>query len=133
MTKKEALAKFLEIETDEIGASQYNEAILEANGGEYLVCTDKEADEEARERILDSIWAFSPVFLRAHLPNGMTEDVIKAIQTMCEGANESLKAMINDLDHFVEDAIGADGRGHFISGYGGEENEEDNYFIYRVN
>lgn len=133
MTKKEALAKFLEIETDEVEANQYNGEILEADGGEYLVCTDEEADEEAKEKILDLIWAFNPEFLRAHLPDGMTEDVIKAIQTTCEGANEPLKAMIKDLDHFVEDAIGADGRGHFISSYDGEENEEDVYFIYRVN
>lgn len=133
MSKKEALTKFLEIETDEIEVNQYNEAILEANGHEYLVCTDEEAGEEAKERILDSIWAFNPEFLRAHLPDGMTEDVIKTIQTLCEGANEPLKAMIEDIDHFVDDAISTDGRGHFISGYDGEENEEDEYFIYRVN
>jgi hypothetical protein len=43
--------------------------------------------------------------------------------------------MIDDLDHFIEDAIRADGRGHFLSRYNGEENEETvggvTYYIYR--
>jgi ferredoxin len=32
----------------------------------------------------------------------------------------------------VEDAIDADGRGNFISHYDGVENEQDGFYIYRV-
>jgi len=53
--------------------------------------------------------------------------------------------MIDDEDSFVEAAISADGRGHFLAGYDFNENEEtvllyDNgdsgnpiFFIYRQN
>ena len=37
------------------------------------------------------------------------------------------------MDEFIEDAISSDGRGHFLSPYDGEENEEGDYFIYRIN
>lgn len=41
--------------------------------------------------------------------------------------------MIDDIVAFVNDAIDADGRGHFIALYDGYENEQDGYFIYRQN
>ena len=48
-----------------------------------------------------------------------------------------LKRLIKDWDHFVQDAVSSDGRGHFLSGYDGAENEEKVdgvwYFIYRTN
>ncbi len=103
--------------------------------GDYMVKTDEEADEAAREYILDSVWAFRPGFLVYYMPEGVSEEVIQAVQgSRC---NAALLAMIEDQDHFVSEAISADGRGHFLSTYDGEENEQkvgDNwYFIYRVN
>jgi len=65
----------------------------------------------------------------ANISRGCT----KFAQEKCESANEALKAMITDLDEFVEEAIGVDGRGHFLSTYDGAEEEEGEYFIYRVN
>jgi hypothetical protein len=42
-----------------------------------------------------------------------------------------------DIDSLVEDAISADGRGHFLSSYDGDENEEtvngQTFYIYRTN
>jgi hypothetical protein len=56
---------------------------------------------------------------------------------LCEGANELVRALIEDMDAFIEDAIGADGRGHFLSSYDGNEEEikiNDEYFYaYRPN
>jgi hypothetical protein len=56
---------------------------------------------------------------------------------LCEDANELVKAVIRDIDHFVKDAILSDGRGHFLSGYDGEENEIEHkkvmFYIYRTN
>lgn len=41
---------------------------------------------------------------------------------LCEDANEIVKAMIgNNISLFLENAIKADGRGHFLSRYDGEE------------
>ena len=40
---------------------------------------------------------------------------------------------IEDFDDFIDDAVSSDGRGHFISRYDGDENEQDGYYIYRCN
>lgn len=53
---------------------------------------------------------------------------------LCESANSLVKSLIVDLDHFVSDAISADGRGHFLSGYDGVEIELDgDFYAYRTN
>ena len=136
-TKIEALAEFLNCETDEILESSYDSNTFEFGSQEYLVLTDEEADEKAKDYILDSIWAFNTEFIAGHTIANFDERAIKSLRKMqgelCEDANELIKSMINDLDHFVEDAISCDGRGHFISSYDGEENEQDEYFIYRTN
>ena len=55
----------------------------------------------------------------------------------CESSNEAVKSLIEDFDHFVDDAVLTDGRGHFLSSYDGEENEvkinNTWYYIYRTN
>ena len=114
---------------------------------DYLVLTDEEADEAVREEIEEMVWAFTPSFLSAH--TGVDEEVFEALADRCESNNESFKRMIKDFDHFVDDAVGIDGRGHFLAGYDHEENYEDylsvvrngrcyetkkeTYFIYRRN
>lgn len=133
MEKQEALAKFLEVKESEVEVTKYDNTIFEAEGGEYLVLTDDEADRKTGDYIRETIWAFNPEFLACHMPEGVNEEIIRLAQEKCEGANETLKAMIVDFDHLVDDAIGCDGRGHFLSSYDGEENEEGDYFIYRVN
>jgi hypothetical protein len=80
---------------------------------DYLVYTDEEADEAVRDYIEEMVWAFTPSFLQAH--TGVDADAIAKIQEMCEGANEPLKAMIKDFDHFVDDAVSSDGRDNFSS------------------
>lgn len=134
MTKIEALAKHLGIEVDEI--TEENDGVTFSEGRrEYLVLTDEEADEKAREYILESVWAFKPEFLAAHAREGIDCETIEAIQAneRCEDNNKPLTALIADLDHFVDDAIRSDGRGHFMSSYDGEENEQGEFFIYRTN
>lgn len=109
-------------------------------GNDYDVYTDEEADEAVREYIEQSVWAFTPSFLQAH--TGVSIDIIRQMQeSMSEGANEAITAMIKDFDDFVDDAIACDGRGHFLAPYDHEENyasfsnEEGKnvtYFIYRL-
>lgn len=102
----------------------------------YLVRTDEEADEAAKEYIKESVWAFNADFIINHsrLPYEAIE-MVQAFQQKCEDANETILALIEDFDDFVCDAISAHGRGHFLSSYDGEENEEtvngETYYIYR--
>ena len=130
--KKKALAKYLKIEVSDVDVDRHG--TYEAEGSEYLVLTDSEADEKCKEEIENSLWAFNASFLLAHMPKGMSEKAIKAIQSeLYEDANETFKNMIVDFDHFLDDAMKADGRGHFLSQYDGEENEAGKFFVYQTN
>lgn len=127
LTAVQALATFLKIDEDEA-----QDLIDQDN---YLVLTDDEADEKAAEYIKDTLWAFNASFIieNSDLP-WEAEEMIKSFQeAKCEGANDTIAAMITDIEAFIEAAISADGRGHFMSSYDGEENEQCEYFIYRMN
>ena len=116
-------------EVEEYDENDYNK--------DYLVLTDEEADDKAKEYILDSVWAFTPSFLSSE--TGIDIEVFEAIQGngRCESNNDAILSMIKDENGFVEEAIRSDGRGHFISSYDGHENEEvvndTTYYIYRQN
>ena len=135
MTKIEALAKFLEIGIEDITETDWG--TLEADGSEFLVLTDEEADAKAYEEIEESLWAFNADFIIDMCGfSGGEKSLIAMQRESCEDCNEFIRAMIEGtcgMDSFVESAIESDGRGHFISGYDGEEVEQDEYFIYRVN
>lgn len=135
----EALATYLEVEQSEIEANDYG--TYEVNGEEYMVLTDDEADEKAKEDIDQMVWAFNADFIIEHSKaldyDDASKQIIKAIQEQYESGNDAMKKLIDDFDEFVEDAISADGRGHFLNTYDGEENEitvgGTTYFIYRIN
>jgi len=114
---------------------EYENAQYDYDSEDYLVLTDEEADEAVREEIEELVWAFNASFLQAH--TGVDANAIEKIQEMCESANEPLTAMIKDFDHFVDDAVSCDGRGHFLAPYDHEENEITfngiTYYIYRRN
>jgi len=109
--------------------------------GDYLVLDDGDADEKAEEYIRYSVWAFNANFIACHCPDGIDEEHITALRgDSCEDVNEALIALIDagkGMEHFMLDAIGSDGRGHFISFYDGEEHEvtykDTEYYIYRIN
>ena len=136
---QKALAAHLEVPAEEITQSKYNENEFDC-GDTYRVYTDSEADEAVKEQIKDSIWAFNADFILGEcgLPLEL-EDCIRSFQEKeCEGANDALLALVEKcagLDKFVNSAVSADGRGHFLSSYDGEENEVDfegeTYYIYR--
>lgn len=123
----------------------YNDSYktFEVIGNEYKVLTDAEADEETKNQIIDSLWAFNANFILQHTEfyNNSTDredaefcDSLEQLQgSICESANSIVKALITDIDTFVDDAIDADGRGHFLSFYDGREHEQDEFFIYRTN
>ena len=112
--------------------------VVDAPGAEYLVLDDDEADVACQESIEDSLWAFRPSFLSSM--TSIDESVFEALADKCEDANDAVRSIINGscgIDSFVESAIGADGRGHFLGHYDGEENEISvdgaEYYVYRQN
>lgn len=148
--KLEALRSFLmdeghfyPDELEELACIDSDSSLYGIGNREYLVLTDEEADEAVRESILNSLWAFNPHFIVTHMAFyeeatvREVEEVEKALSDMlmrlCETANTIVGAVITDIDDFIEDAVDSDGRGHFLSMYDGEENEEGEYYIYRVN
>lgn len=128
--KIKTLAEHLDCEANEIVRS-YCDSNFELGNKEYLVLTDEEADNWAKEYIRETVWAFSSWFLSKH--TDIDEEIIQHLQDKCEGANEPLLRSIIDFDDFVDEAISIDGRGHFMSSYDGHENELNELFIYRVN
>lgn len=136
--KRQALAKYLEIELDEVEVDPWGHGIFEAAGGEYRVLTDEEADEALRENIRESIWAFNPEFLRHYIADGAlsAESLGLLMKDGYEDNNAPLLALVGtDFEQLCEDAAQADGRGHFLSGYDGEENETEDlsFYIYQTN
>jgi hypothetical protein len=134
--KLKALAEYLEISIEDIEEG-YNENYFDYEGKEYLVLTDEEADEKAGEYIKDLLWAFNSSFIIENSSildfDEGSEKIIKAIQEQYENGNEAMKKLIDDMDDFISNAISADGRGRFINSYDGEEIEQEDYFIYRMN
>jgi hypothetical protein len=96
--------------------------------GEYMVCTDETANGACKGQILSSLWAFNADFLSG--VTGLDSQVFSKLSALCEDANDAVSALVKStcgIDYLVEQAIAADGRGHVLSSYDGEENE------YRVN
>jgi hypothetical protein len=135
MTKQEALAKHLGIEVSEVETHKYDDRLLSADGNDYLVMTDDEANDAVRFNVEESAWAFNAEFIAGHTKIGLNAKAVEALKKMqaelSEDANDLVLAMIDDLDHFAKDAVKSDGRGHFLSGYDGEEIESGEFFIYR--
>ena len=144
MEKAQALARFLEISVEDLEIPEDTELPLVVldTGANYEVLTEEQADARAKEEILNSLWAFNSDFIIQHCKNFEKMDIYEvetakkslryAQENCCENANGLVYALIDDIDEFVEDAINADGRGHFISFYDGVENEQDGFYIYRV-
>jgi len=132
--KIKALAKELDIDIEEA------EEMIET--GDYTVLTDEEADEQCAEYIKDSLWAFNSDFILSEC--GLDLSGADSLRTMqeksCKSANDFVLSLVEKtcgIESFIESAVSADGRGHFMSSYDGEEIEaqiDGQYlYIYRVN
>ena len=136
------------VTVDRYFCSRCSEYRYEACGEEFFVLEDERAYALAFQLIEDELWAFPPDFIVAHLKYDIVycdhpvnlDDLRLAIRAaqerLCEGANAIIYALIDDLEEFVDDAIAACGRGHFISSYDGVEHEVtvdgETYYIYRL-
>lgn len=106
-TKIKALANFLGCKKKEIEQG-YDEDTFEWEGEEYKVYTDSEADN-AFEECIDQ-----------YIDDCVMHEIPECYQDYF------------DRESFTADCE-KDGRGHFLSGYDGKENEQDGYYIYRIN
>ena len=134
--KIKALATFLGIDEKDI-SYEYNTFAIDGN--EYLVLTDGEADAEAKQYILETLWAFNAEFILDTCGLDSSPDVIESLRKMqedaCEGCDDFIRALVDGtcgIDEFVNQAILSDGRGHFLGTYDGKEGEQDGYFIYCI-
>jgi hypothetical protein len=106
--------------------------VIIINDEEYAVAEGEEAANKAARRVVeDSICYFNPCFLADH--SDVPEEVFVFLAFKCFDNNEAYKAMIYDVDDFIDDAIDADGRGRFLSPYDSKEHEIGEYFLYRIN
>ena len=120
--------------------SERNDGEYVIDGLDYLVLTDREADDKVEEYVEETLWAFSPNFLAS--VTGVDEFVFEAIQDngRCEGNNETIMSILNATDTVISEvaheAINWDGRGHFLSQYDGQEIEVyadgEYYYCYRI-
>jgi hypothetical protein len=141
---EQAAAKVLDCEPEELREEKYDYyglKVFSAYGLEYAIGTDEEAQEACKDYIKQSLWAFNSSFILSHSKVGYNPEIEKSLKEMqgklCESANELVGALIEDLDEFIEDAIGSDGRGSFLSRYDSSEVEvvEDGetFYAYRIN
>lgn len=114
--RAKALATFLVIPASGVEVSSFDDTSFDADGGEYRVLDDEEADEAWAE------WIDSYI-----------DDCILP-EVNLESAGNAAQYFRFDRDAFHRDAQ-SDGRGHALSGYDGEEGESDcgQFFIYRTN
>ena len=138
MDRIKALAEYLgeSVENLRNNGDNYFQVV---DGYEYLVLTDGEANEKAQEYIEDSLWAFNADFILDTCGLDSSSNIIRSLRKMqedsCEGCNDFIRALVDGtcgIDEFTKQAILADGRGHFLSSYDGEEGEQDGYFIYCI-
>jgi hypothetical protein len=136
-TRKEALFTWLTEQGAKIAQSDITEwgydYTFRAGDAEYRVLTNREANKACAEYIKQSLWAFNPGFLT--LMTGFDSIIFEALAEKYEKANDAILTLIKrscGFDEFVKAAVSADGRGHFLATYDGEENYCDGYYIYRV-
>lgn len=132
MNKKQALAKHLNIEVSEI--IKQDKDTFKVKDRMYLVVTEKTAKKRAKQDILSSLWAFKAEFIIDHsnLPDEAVNMIHKYQSEQCESANDIIRALIKNINMFIEDAIQSDGIAHFIGSYDDREYEIDKYRIYRT-
>lgn len=135
--KQTELAKYLDCDPGELTEKTYDHyglTVYSLGSQEYAIGDDDEATTAATAYIKDTAWAFNASFLSSYCE--LPECVFESLQPLCEGSNDAIVSLIEksgDIEDFAGQAISADGRGHFMSSYDGNENEQGDYFIYRIN
>jgi len=129
-----ALVQMFDLSENDLEHVEINETSVTVQGINYIAGNDEQMDEKTYEYIKDSAWAFNKGFIIDHssvLDNDEgSEQILSAIQEQCEGGNEAVLKLIDDFEEFADDAISADGRGHFLNNYNGAEEEASINGVY---
>lgn len=137
MEKIKALADFLNVGIDEIfqeHCSHYGLEVYSFKKKEYAIGNAEVVKEALEEHIKNSVWTFNSSFLSDY--TNLPEKVFTKLQDTCEDSNDTVLELIKKfggISGFIEKAIESDGSGHFLASYDGKENQENDYFIYRIN
>ena len=134
------LAEHLDIDIEDVGDIDItdDECTFEIHGGEWLVCTDEEADRKCADEIREMVWAFNTSFLLGFVPRYITESMLDACKEKCEDANDDVLQLIEageGMENFVDSAIASDGRGGYLNLYSSDEEEieidNNTFYIFR--
>lgn len=130
MDRQLALANFLGTDREVIEPiSDIEFATLEGN---FLVLTDEEANEKAKDAILDSASYFSPDFLSEI--TDLDPCIFEALTALGERANLAILKLLEatcGLDKFVDAALGENHRRFYLS-VDNCEGQIGEYYIYEV-
>jgi hypothetical protein len=102
------LAAFLDIDSEQLETSTYDDSIFELGDQEFMILDENEADKKWEE----SLDSYIKECIMPDLP-------------------DSIRYYF-DEEKWKRDAR-FDGRGHCLSSYDGCENEYEGYYIYRIN
>ena len=134
-----ALANYLQV--------KYSEAENLIDEGVYEVLDEYAIMEKARDGIIQTLWAFRYEFLSDNCPiiAKINKDAWEnMVNSLGESINDAIYDMIeatSDFWVFVDEAIAADGLGHFTNSYDGTVIESDtectcsldaSYYIIKV-
>jgi len=138
-----ALAEEIDVDPADITEETYKHygcmTILSCGRAEYAVGTDEEAQKACVEYVKDSLWAFNASFILSEcgLPLELEEGIRSMQEKQCESSNDTLLSLVekcSSLEEFTLSAISADGRGHFLASYDGNEMDlADGYVAFRIN
>lgn len=141
MVASHLLAKWLGEEESSVEEARFDSwglTTLEVGSDTYAVGTDEECDAACCEYIKESVWSFKSEFIleECGLPMELAEAIRSFQEKECESANAAILALIEKtcgVAEFTRAAISADGRGHFLASYDGDEISLGNgFFAYRI-
>jgi len=108
--------------------------VFSIGGCEYAIASDEdEANEACKEYIKESVWAFNADFLADYIETLNADDINRLRGDSCESCNDAMLKLIDDFDAFADDAISADGLGHFLASYDGECGKIGSFHLFRLN
>ena len=120
-------------------ADHYGLPVVEIDGCEYAVARgEDEVLRACRKYIEGALWTFNTSFLLQHMNvpasfDASFEEALRATQRrQSEEGNAMIRECIKDIDALVEAAIAAEGAGHFLSAYDGNEAEHLGAYWFQV-
>ena len=112
---------------------ELDDEVVLTDGREYLVVDDRGRLEHAANSIYETFGYFNPSFIES--ATGLPSVLFTGEQSFtADDVDRILSSVGSDIESFTQEAVDADGYGHFLAGYDGMELElENGYYAYRRN